>query len=126
MKMLPKVYYNDECAICKLEINHYKKICDSINWQGIHKINDLKQEINKTPAQIIRRLHVKKDDNILIGVDAFIFIWSKIPRYKSLSKIVKLPLIYFMAKILYEFLSIILYLKNYHQVKRLTKKNSVK
>ena len=120
--MKPKVYYNDECSICRIEINHYKKICNSIEWMGIHKNKDILFKIEKSPKQLIRRLHVKINNKLLIGVDAFIFIWSEIPKYKFLSKIVKLPIIYHFAIIFYEILAFFLYLKNFYQIKKLSKK----
>ena len=120
--MLPKVYYNDECSICNLEINHYKKKCNSIEWTPIHKITNIQKKINKTPKQIIRRIHVNANNNFLVGIDAFIFIWSHIPKYKFLSKFVKLPIVYHFAVLIYEILAFFLYLKNYSHVKKLSKK----
>ena len=120
--MLPKVFYNDECSVCNIEIDHYKKRCTSIEWVGIHQAHNIKKYINKTPKEIIRRLHLKKNDEILIGVDAFIYIWSQIPKYKILSIFVKFPIIYHLSKILYEILAFLLYLKNYNQIQKLSKK----
>ena len=89
---------------------------------GIHQTPNIKKYINKTPKEIIRRLHLKKNDEILIGVDAFVYIWSQIPKYKFLSIFVKLPIIYHLSKILYEILAFLLYLKNYNQIQKLSKK----
>ena len=119
--MKPKVFYNDACLVCKIEINHYKKKCQSIEWSGLFAIKNLSEEINKTPKQLVRKLHIKLEDKIIIGVDAFIFIWSQIPKYKYLSRIIKLPIIYHIALILYEIIALLLYFKNYKHVKRLTK-----
>ena len=55
------------------------------------------------------------NDEILIGIDAFIFIWSKIPKYIILSKLLKLPIIYQFSFIIYEILAFLLYIKNYKQ-----------
>ena len=117
--MPPKVFYNNECMICNIEINHYKKKCNSIEWRGIFNIKNIKNEINITPKQLARRLHVKNNDELLIGVDAFIFIWSYIPRYKFLSKLLKIPVIYFFANIFYEIIAFLLYLKNYSQINKI-------
>jgi predicted DCC family thiol-disulfide oxidoreductase YuxK len=118
--MKAKVFYNDECSLCSIEINHYKNKCNSIEWKGIHKDSNAIKNINKSKKQLIRRLHVKENDELMIGVDAFIYIWDKIPAYKFLSKIVKFPLIYPIAFILYEFLSFLLYLKNYKQIDKIS------
>ena len=114
--MKPKVYYNKKCSICRIEINHYKKICTSIDWIDIN--SDSTNEILKSKNQILRRIHVKNNNKILIGVDAFIFIWATLPKYRILSKIIKLPVIYQIAFIGYEFLAFLLFIKNYQQFKK--------
>ena len=119
--MTNKVFYNDECSLCRIEINHYKKKCTSIEWKKINKISNLSNEINKSPKELIRRLHVKTDNEILIGVDAFIFIWSQIPSYNFLSKVIKTPIIYSLSFYLYEFISLLLYIKNYNQIRKINK-----
>ena len=83
-------------------------------------------EINKNSKQLLRRLHVKINDEILVGVDAFIYIWSKIPKYKFLSTLIKLPIFYQLSIILYEILAFLLYLKNFKQIKQLEKKHNNK
>ena len=100
--MKPKVFFNDECSLCNMEINHYKKKITHIEFNGIHSITNLGVQINKSPKQLIRRLHVKKDNKILIGVDAFIYIWSQMPGFVILSRIIKIPIIYQFSKLIYE------------------------
>ena len=116
--MKPKVYFNEKCVICRIEINHYKKNCNSIEWSDINTNDDFMKETKKNKNQILRRIHVKNNDQILIGVDAFIFIWAKIKKYRFLSKLLKLPIIYQLAFIGYEFLAFLLFLKNYKQFKK--------
>ncbi|MDE4978408.1 DUF393 domain-containing protein, partial [Francisella tularensis subsp. holarctica] len=41
------------------------------------------------------------NDKLHIGIDAFIRIWSQLNRWLKLATIVKLPLIYNFAKIIY-------------------------
>ena len=113
--MKPKVYFNEKCSICKIEINHYQKKCDSIEWLDINTNNNYTNEIKKNRNQLLRRIHLKHNDKILIGIDAFIFIWSKIPKYKILSKLLKLPIIYQFSFIGYEILAFLLFIKNYKQ-----------
>ena len=113
--MKPKVYFNEKCSICKMEINHYQKKCDSIEWLDIDTTYSHINEIKKNRNQLLRRIHLKNNDEILIGIDAFIFIWSKIQRYKFLSKLLKLPIIYQLAFIGYEILAFLLFIKNYKQ-----------
>ena len=113
--MKPKVYFNEKCSICRIEINHYKKKSDGIIWLDVSTNDDFIDEIKKNKNQLLRRIHIKNDNDILIGIDAFIFIWSKIPRYKILAKLFKLPIIYHLAFIGYEILAFFLFIKNYKQ-----------
>ena len=111
--MKPIAYYNRDCSICRIEINHYKNKCTSIDWVDINN-HEFPKKI-KSKNQLLRRLHIKKNDEILIGVDAFIFIWAEIPKYKILSKLLRFPIIYQIAFIAYEFLAFLLFIKNYKQ-----------
>ena len=113
--MKPKVYFNEKCSICRIEINHYKKNCDSIEWLDINTNNDYINDNQENKNQLLRRIHLKHKGKTLIGLDAFIFIWSKIQRYKFLSKLLKLPIIYQLAFIGYEILAFLLFIKNYKQ-----------
>ena len=57
--MAIKVYFNDSCNICRLEINHYKKIADSsLEWVDITNNEDALVKTSKTQAELLRRLHV--------------------------------------------------------------------
>lgn len=116
--MKPKVFYNNKCSICNIEINHYKKKCNTIEWVDINKSNEIQNETSKYKNKLLRRIHVEKNGKILIGIDAFIFIWSIIPQYKILSKLLKLPIIYHLAFIGYEILAFILFIKNFKQFNR--------
>ena len=113
--MKPKVYFNNKCSVCRIEINHYKNNCNSIDWLDISTNDNFAKETSKNKNQLLRRLHVINKDEILIGIDAFIFIWSKIPKYQFLSKILKLPIIYQISFICYETLAFLLFIKNYKQ-----------
>ena len=68
---------------------------------------------------LLRRLHVKKKDKIYQGVDAFIELWSEIPRYRFLAFLVRKPLIYQLAWFLYEIFALFLFYKNKNQLNKL-------
>ena len=116
-----KVFYNEDCSVCRLEINHYKKISKNILWNDINKTKNIKTKINISSRKLLKKLHVIDNNKILVGVDAFIAIWSKIPRYQLLSKIISMPIIYHIAIVIYEFLAFILYIKNFNQIKKSNK-----
>ena len=54
---------------------------------------------------------------IIGGAKAFIIIWSKIPKYKFLSKIFSIKPFFFVFHCLYEIAAYFLFLKNRKQLK---------
>ena len=113
-----KIFFNNSCKICRTEINLYKKEnVEDLNWIDITNNVSAKKEINKTDRQLLRRLHVKFDNKVYVGVDAFLLIWKKIPKYKFLYNIFKLPVFYQIFYILYEIAAVLLFIKNRKQLK---------
>ena len=113
-----KVYFNNSCKICKAEIDLYKKEkIDEIDWVDITDNELAEKETSKDSKQLLRRLHVKKDGKIFSGAEAFLLVWKKIPRYKFLYNILKLPIIFHIFSFIYEVIAFFLYLKNKKQLK---------
>ncbi|MBD1159906.1 DUF393 domain-containing protein [Pelagibacterales bacterium SAG-MED14] len=113
-----KVYFNNSCKICKSEIDLYKKEkIDGIDWIDITNNEQAKKETSKNDRQLLRRLHVKDDEKVLEGAEAFLFVWKKIPRYRFLYKFFKLPIIFTIFNYVYEIIAYFLYLKNKKQLK---------
>ena len=112
-----KVYYNNNCSICRIEINHYiRKNTKDIKWIDISNNKEAEIELNKSPRQLLRRLHVMHNNKVYEGVTAFIILWEKLPGYRWLSKLVSLPILYQLFYIAYEIVAIFLYLKNRGQL----------
>ena len=113
-----KIFFNNSCKICRTEINLYKKEnIEDLNWIDITNNLSVEKEINKTDRELLRRLHVKFDNKVYVGVDAFLLIWKKIPKYKFLYNIFKLPVFYQIFYILYEIAAVLLFIKNKKQLK---------
>ena len=107
-------YFNESCSICRTEINHYKKINNTINWVEVINDKNALIDTNLTKKDLIKRLHIKKNNRIFKGLDAFLIVWSEIPRYKMLAKFGSIPVIYHIGWLIYEFIALILYYKNKH------------
>ena len=91
-----KVYFNNSCNICRMEINHYKKIANTdLEWIDITNNEDAVKITSKSQKELLRRLHVIVDGEVVGGAKAFIIIWSKIPKYKFLSKIFSIKPFFF-------------------------------
>ena len=113
-----KVFFNDSCSVCRLEINHYKKISDdNLEWIDITNNNDALKITSKTQEELLRRLHVIDNGKVIGGAKAFIIIWSKIPKYKFLSKFFSIKPFFLIFHYVYEFVAYFLFLKNKSQLK---------
>ena len=113
-----KVYFNNSCKICRSEINLYKREkIEDIDWIDITNNELAGKETNKNDKQLLRRLHVKDNDKVLEGAEAFLYVWQKIPKYRFLYKFFKLPIIFTIFNYGYEIVAYFLYLKNKKQLK---------
>ena len=57
-----KVFFNNSCNICKLEIDHYKKNSDeNLEWVDITNNQQAVDLTSKSKEELLRRLHVKKN-----------------------------------------------------------------
>ena len=112
----PKVYFNNSCSVCRMEINHYKKFNEKLGWIDVTNNKEAQKETDKSSAELIRRLHVEQDGKIYQGIDAFLIVWSRLPKYRWLYKLVKTPGIYHASYIAYECLAYILFIKNKGQL----------
>ena len=113
-----KVFFNNSCNICRLEINHYKKISDTnLEYVDITNNEEAIKLTSKSQKELLRRLHVIDNGNVIGGAKAFVIIWSKIPKYKFLSKLFSIKIFFVIFHYLYEFVAYFLFLKNKNQLK---------
>lgn len=113
-----KVYFNNSCKICRSEINMYKKEnIEDIDWIDITDNKEAEKETSKNDKELLRRLHIKENDQVIEGAEAFIYVWKRIPKYKFLYSFFKLPIIFTIFKYGYEIVAYFLYLKNKKQLK---------
>ena len=120
--MKVKVYYNNSCNVCRLEINHYKKIAhENLEWIDITSNDEALKETSKSYEELLRRLHVIDNGEVIGGAKAFIILLSKIPKYKFLSKIFSFKPFFIIFHYIYEFVAYFLFVKNKHQLNEKTK-----
>ena len=116
--MAIKVFFNNSCNVCRLEINHYKKIADSnLEWIDITNNEEALKITSKSQEELLRRLHVIDDGEVIGGAKAFIVIWSKIPKYNFLAKIFSIKPLYILFHYGYEVVAYFLFLKNKNQLR---------
>ena len=113
-----KVYFNNSCKICRSEINMYKKEnIEDIDWIDITDNKDAEKETSKNDKELLRRLHIKENNQVIEGAEAFLYVWKKIPKYKFLYNFFQLPVIFTIFRYGYEIVAYFLYLKNKKQLK---------
>ena len=66
-----KVYFNNSCKICRSEINMYKKEnIEDIDWIDITDNKEAEKETSKNDKELLRRLHIKENDQVIEGAEA--------------------------------------------------------
>ena len=113
-----KVYFNNSCKICKAEIDIYKKQkIQEIDWVDITNNISAEKETLKSDKELLRRLHVKDNEKVFEGAEAFLLLWKRMPKYRFLYNFFKLPIVFNLFSIIYEIVAFFLYLKNKKQLK---------
>ena len=113
-----KVFFNNSCKICKAEIDIYKKQkIQEIEWVDITNNISAEKETLKSDKELLRRLHVKDNEKVFEGAEAFLLLWKRMPKYRFLYNFFKLPIVFNVFSIIYEIVAFFLYLKNKKQLK---------
>ncbi|MEM9709363.1 MAG: DUF393 domain-containing protein [Pseudomonadota bacterium] len=98
------VIYNDSCPICAHEIGVYRKEAAEneldVAFEGLTDKDLSAYGLDEDTAA--RRLHVVSDGTRLAGIDAFIAIWRRLPRWTWLANIVDRPVIRPIAAFAYD------------------------
>ena len=85
------VFYDGGCGLCSKEINHYRR-CDKkmqFDWIDIQAGSDWLSQLGIGQNDAMHELHVLRADGVIVkGVAAFASIWSKLPGYAILGKLV--------------------------------------
>lgn len=98
-----KIFFDGNCIVCDIEVAHYKRIAPQIfDIVDISAAGFDAAKFGLSPQKVQYHMHVlTPEGSILVGVDAFSHIWSRLDGYGFAAKVVKLPVIYPLAKIAY-------------------------
>ena len=84
------VFYDGGCRLCSREINHYRR-CDRrrlVDWVDIQSGSEWLQQLGILHADALHELHVLRSDGVIVkGASAFASLWSTLPRYSMLGKL---------------------------------------
>lgn len=106
------VFYNGACPICRAEIHHYRGITErrglsTLIWRDLSEEPNVLAAYDLTPAQAKRRLYTADAEGALrSGVDSFIAIWERLPRYRHIARLTRLPGLYTIAGFTYDRLAV--------------------
>lgn len=88
-----KIFFDGNCIVCDLEISHYKRIAPETF--ELVDISDPRFEASRfgwKREDVDRELHVvTPEGEPKIGVDAFVHIWERIPKYRWLARLIRKP-----------------------------------
>jgi len=90
------VFYDGSCAICRTRIAIYKMEARrgelAIEWRDVSAEPEALAEHGIGPEAARRRLHVlDPDGTLLAGADAFALLWSALPGYRRLGRLIASP-----------------------------------
>ena len=110
----PTILYNGACPICRREIEHYQHLDrdgdDTLAFADISEPDPMLARLSLTQDAAKRRLHVVDvNGRLLAGIPAFAAIWDRLPRYRWLAWISRLPLVRSVLPYIYEAIAFGLY-----------------
>ena len=95
---LTEMYFNGECPVCSAEMSHYAALC--ADSQKSLQFIDAMQRPNDFAQCGLRREHLErrvylKDSKgrIVSGLPALVELWSRMPQYRWLARVMKVPVI---------------------------------
>jgi predicted DCC family thiol-disulfide oxidoreductase YuxK len=105
------VYYNGACPVCRTEMNHYARRCETaavpVRFIDSSIRHDDLAEYGLRREHLERRVYLKSaNGKIVSGVAALAGLWSQTPGYRWLSKVVSLPIIRTIAEVLYDHIAV--------------------
>ena len=104
MDKTAEIIYNENCPVCRFEINHYKSYV-SKNKLPITFIDLNKVDLNKwnlTQDHAAKKLYAFSKGERFEGIEAFRVLWSEMPRYQALAFLVNIPIFNLLSKLTYD------------------------
>jgi len=99
------VLYNATCPVCNFEIQHYARYAGDnalpIRFDDLN--SDAREAWGLDADTAARRLYVLHEGKLTSGVAAFLVLWTQMPRYRWLARVVGLPGIRQVACAAYDF-----------------------
>lgn len=87
------VFYNGGCSICGPEVSMYQRLA---NQAGVDNLSFADISSGALPDgyardTLLMRIHAQQGEAMLVGVEAFIAMWLRLPRFKYLAHAINWP-----------------------------------
>ena len=102
----PIVFYDGGCPFCRREIEHYQQIDRDrrLCWIDISQGPQAVSQHGLSLEQAMQRLHVRDaEGQWQTGISGFIELWSQLPYYRQLAKLLRLTGLQRPLEILYRY-----------------------
>lgn len=98
------VYFNGACGICGPEVAYYARLAerhgrDDIRFVDVSDAGNVPEGFAQ--HRLLQTFHVCEGAAWRVGVDGFIVLWARLPYFKYLAAILRLPLIHGGASMVY-------------------------
>jgi len=90
-KACPMVFFDGACPLCRHEIAHYRRLdrAQRLRWVDAASETEILAAHGLDPERAMTELHVLDGNgDWQRGVDAFLVIWSRLPAYRWLARLV--------------------------------------
>jgi predicted DCC family thiol-disulfide oxidoreductase YuxK len=89
------LFYDGACPLCSREIAHYRHAArehDDIRFVDVADPAFSAAEYGLDTSRVHFEMHVKEGERVLVGVDALLAIWRRVPGHRWLLSLARLPL----------------------------------
>jgi predicted DCC family thiol-disulfide oxidoreductase YuxK len=101
---ITSVLYNATCPVCNFEIQHYARYAGDnalpIRFDDLN--SDAREAWGLDAETAARRLYVLHEGTLSSGIPAFLVLWSQMPKYQWLARVVGFPGIRQVASVVYD------------------------
>ena len=97
------VFYNGRCSICAPEVAVYQRMAEAHNIKSLVFENIFTTNLPEGYDQetLLKRIHAKRGDQMLVGAEAFIAMWAELPKFKYLAYAINWPIMRGMTGLIY-------------------------
>jgi predicted DCC family thiol-disulfide oxidoreductase YuxK len=98
------VIYNGSCPICSVEVSAYRRhaLAHDLPLDFADLTRTDMAAFGLTPDLAARRLYLVQDGQMYSGIEAFLRLWAAMPKYRWLARIVGLPVVRPIARLVYD------------------------